>query len=228
MGRPKRGKYCAPLQPFPCAPSCPPSSPLEQTVANAAPRSSPTVLSFMSQWGGLPNTLHKNPPSAGPSPGSTSPAAPPSPAMRQQGASPNLTHSATALESYNNERPPSRTAGRERSDSRASVRPMSMIQTYQPPVMEVSQDTLPELQRIFMFLNSHSNKLYQEGYFLKFHDTDSRTSINHVTHTWPVILTACRRPSPSRPKVARVLCPTCGHHSFAVGCECARSSRRRG
>jgi CCR4-NOT transcriptional complex subunit CAF120 len=53
---------------------------------------------------------------------------------------------------------------------------MSMIQTYQPPVMEVSQDTLPELQRIFMFLNSHSNKLYQEGYFLRFHDTDSRTS----------------------------------------------------
>jgi CCR4-NOT transcriptional complex subunit CAF120 len=40
--------------------------------------------------------------------------------------------------------------------------------------MEVSQDTLPELQRIFTFLNSHSNKLYQEGYFLKFHDTDSR------------------------------------------------------
>jgi CCR4-NOT transcriptional complex subunit CAF120 len=53
---------------------------------------------------------------------------------------------------------------------------MSMIQTYQPPVMEVSEDTLPELQRIFTFLNSHSNKLYQEGYFLKFHDTDSRTS----------------------------------------------------
>lgn len=49
-----------------------------------------------------------------------------------------------------------------------------MIQTYQPPVMEVGQDTLPELQRIFTFLNSHSNKLYQEGYFLKFHDTDSR------------------------------------------------------
>jgi len=49
-----------------------------------------------------------------------------------------------------------------------------MIQTYQPPVMEVSQDTLPELQRIFTFLNSHSNKLYQEGYFLKFHDTDTR------------------------------------------------------
>jgi CCR4-NOT transcriptional complex subunit CAF120 len=133
-----------------------------------------TVLSFMSQWGGLPNTLQKNPPSAAPSPGSMSPAAPPSPSTRQQGASPNLAQSASALEAFNNDRPPSRTAGRERSDSRASVRPMSMIQTYQPPVMEVSQDTLPELQRIFMFLNSHSNKLYQEGYFLKFHDTDSR------------------------------------------------------
>ena len=55
--------------------------------------------------------------------------------------------------------------------------------------MEVSQDTLPELQRIFMFLNSHSNKLYQEGYFLKFHDTDSRMShlsspSLFVTLTW--------------------------------------------
>ncbi|PNS20407.1 hypothetical protein CAC42_5857 [Sphaceloma murrayae] len=35
-------------------------------------------------------------------------------------------------------------------------------------------DTLPELQPIFTFLNSHSNKLYQEGYFLKLHDLDSR------------------------------------------------------
>jgi hypothetical protein len=40
--------------------------------------------------------------------------------------------------------------------------------------MEVAQDTLPELQPIFTFLNSHSNKLYQEGYFLKLNDLDSR------------------------------------------------------
>lgn len=32
----------------------------------------------------------------------------------------------------------------------------------------------PELQPIFTFLNSHSNKLYQEGYFLKLHDLDTR------------------------------------------------------
>ena len=68
--------------------------------------------------------------------------------------------------------PPPRT--RERS---SSMRPMSMVQTYQPPVMEIAQDTIPELQPIFTFLNSHSNKLYQEGYFLKLNDLDSSPSI---------------------------------------------------
>ncbi|KAL9129280.1 MAG: hypothetical protein Q9217_002227 [Psora testacea] len=56
---------------------------------------------------------------------------------------------------------------------RASSRPMSMVQTYQPPLMEIGQDTIPELQPIFTFLNSHANKLYQEGYFLKLNDLDS-------------------------------------------------------
>jgi CCR4-NOT transcriptional complex subunit CAF120 len=55
-----------------------------------------------------------------------------------------------------------------------SSRPMSMVQTYQPPLMELNQDTLPELQPIFTYLNSHSNKLYQEGYFLKLDDQNSR------------------------------------------------------
>ncbi|RDI89663.1 hypothetical protein Vi05172_g201 [Venturia inaequalis] len=58
--------------------------------------------------------------------------------------------------------------------SRPSSRPASMVQTYQPPLMEVVSDTPPELQPIFTFLNSHSNKLYQEGYFLKLHDLDGR------------------------------------------------------
>ena len=57
---------------------------------------------------------------------------------------------------------------------RALSRPSSMIQAYQPPMMEIAQDTIPELQPIFSFLNSHSNKLYQEGYFLKLNDLDSR------------------------------------------------------
>lgn len=58
---------------------------------------------------------------------------------------------------------------------RAPSRPMSMVQTYQPPLMDVAQDTLPELQPIFTFLNSHGNKLYQEGYFLKLDDQDTCT-----------------------------------------------------
>ena len=58
---------------------------------------------------------------------------------------------------------------------RAHSRPTSMIQTYQPPLMDISQDTLPELQPIFTFLNSHTNKLYQEGYFLKLDDQNTRT-----------------------------------------------------
>lgn len=60
--------------------------------------------------------------------------------------------------------------------NRANSRPISMVQTYQPPLMELGQDTLPELQPVFTYLNSHSNKLYQEGYFLKLDDQNSRMS----------------------------------------------------
>ncbi|KAF2464093.1 uncharacterized protein BDR25DRAFT_99435 [Lindgomyces ingoldianus] len=125
-----------------------------------------TVLSFMSEWGG--NATHRRTPSST----GTSPV-PPSPTAKQPPATTNPSASSTSvLENYDRSSPGP--AAQPRSDSRPSSRPMSMIQTYQPPVMEVGQDTLPELQRIFQFLNSHSNKLYQEGYFLKFHDTDSR------------------------------------------------------
>ncbi|KAF2675267.1 hypothetical protein BT63DRAFT_450253 [Microthyrium microscopicum] len=63
---------------------------------------------------------------------------------------------------------------RRRTSSRTGSRPSSMVQTFQPPLMDVAQDTLPELLPIFTYLNSHSNKLYQEGYFLKLHDLDPR------------------------------------------------------
>jgi CCR4-NOT transcriptional complex subunit CAF120 len=43
---------------------------------------------------------------------------------------------------------------------------------YQPPLMETNKDTPPELLPIFTFLNSHANKLYQEGYFLRLNDLD--------------------------------------------------------
>lgn len=63
--------------------------------------------------------------------------------------------------------------GRNRSNS---GRPLSIVQTFQPPLMDVGEDTIPELQPIFTFLNSHSNKLYQEGYFLKLDDQNTRMS----------------------------------------------------
>ncbi|KAL8967123.1 MAG: hypothetical protein Q9183_003056 [Haloplaca sp. 2 TL-2023] len=60
---------------------------------------------------------------------------------------------------------------------------MSMVQTYQPPLMEIGQDVIPELQPVFSFLNSHSNKLFQEGYFLKLNDLDSHGRPNS-DRTW--------------------------------------------
>jgi CCR4-NOT transcriptional complex subunit CAF120 len=77
---------------------------------------------------------------------------------------------------------PQSRVGRERvPGERVSSRPMSMVQTYQPPLMELTQDTLPELQPIFTFLNSHGNKLYQEGYFLKLDDQNTcRTNCRYL------------------------------------------------
>ena len=54
---------------------------------------------------------------------------------------------------------------------------MSMIQTYLPAMMDTG-DTIAELMPVFSYLNAHSNKLYQEGYFLKLHDLDSRWCIH--------------------------------------------------
>jgi CCR4-NOT transcriptional complex subunit CAF120 len=34
--------------------------------------------------------------------------------------------------------------------------------------------TPPELSPIFSFLNTHTNKVYHEGYFLKLNDQDNR------------------------------------------------------
>lgn len=82
---------------------------------------------------------------------------------------------------------------------RSNSRPLSIVQTYQPPVMDVNEDTIPELQPIFSFLNSHQNKLYHEGYFLKLDDQNTRT--------WPLqkiplpCLFAFALLAPSRPAI---------------------------
>lgn len=66
---------------------------------------------------------------------------------------------------------------------RSSSRPLSISQGHIPPLMDVSADeVVPELLPVFTLLNSHSNKLYQEGYFLKLDDQNTRTSILFPSH----------------------------------------------
>lgn len=127
------------------------------------------VMSFMSQWGAPSRNFTPEPKAQTEDPFSS-------------GNNPSKPRIDTALPSAASkpvdasDSPSPSTQQRFRSDSRSerTSRPMSMVYTYQPPIMDLAQDTLPELQPIFTFLNSHSNKLYQEGYFLKLHDLDSR------------------------------------------------------
>lgn len=51
--------------------------------------------------------------------------------------------------------------------------------------MDITGDTIPELQPVFSFLNSHSNKLYQEGYFLKLDDQNTRTFSSFILPSLP-------------------------------------------
>jgi hypothetical protein len=105
---------------------------------------------------------------------------------------------------------------REQAD-RVPSGPTFMVQTYQPPLMELSQDTIPELQPIFTYLNNHENKLYREGYLLKLDDLDSRAQIfssisfNMIELTWPRWQANCRQ------NVDRILCAAHWDHPFVVG-----------
>ena len=135
----------------------------------------------MSQWGGGPRSPTTEAP---PSPTTLKPPlAENTPPSKKPAIIDTITPQASALklDTYPKNPPlsPSQpavfaTPSRSRADSRANTRPNSMYQNYQPPQVDVAADTPPELQPIFSFLNSHSNKLYQEGYFLKLHDLDSR------------------------------------------------------
>jgi len=66
---------------------------------------------------------------------------------------------------------------------RSNSRPLSIVHAWSPPKMDVNEDTIPELQPVFSFLNSHSNKLYHEGYFLKLDDQNSQGKPN-PDRTW--------------------------------------------
>ena len=109
--------------------------------------------------------------------------APPSPTSPRHGTFTNITPSSSSHNvsriSTASPNPP-----RNRNEVRTSSRPSSMIQAYQPTMMD-TDDTIPELLPIFTYLNSHSNKLYQEGYFLKLNDLDAR-EIHSFMHVYGV------------------------------------------
>ena len=83
--------------------------------------------------------------------------------------------------------------------------------------MEMDRDTLPELQPIFTFLNSHGNKLYQEGYFLKLDDQNARMSAKHFEHVLERELTFYRGKAKCGQNMDGVLCTACGHCSLTLG-----------
>ncbi|KAI9687133.1 MAG: hypothetical protein M1822_002544 [Bathelium mastoideum] len=119
----------------------------------------------MSQWGGTPR-----------SPNNSSPSSPTTAQHEKKDSTvTSFTPSASTANFHDLASSSPTPRPRARSEApRPSSRPVSMLMTYQPPIMGVDQDTPAELQPIFTFLNSHANKLYQEGYFLKLHDLDSR------------------------------------------------------
>ncbi|KHO00100.1 PH domain protein [Metarhizium album ARSEF 1941] len=96
-------------------------------------------------------------------------------AVRRPATPPSRPDYGTPLDTSPSNTPPRR--------QRSSSRPLSMVQTYQPPLMDINEDTIPELQPIFTLLNSHSNKLYQEGYFLKLDDQNTQGKAN-ADRTW--------------------------------------------
>ncbi|KAK2809415.1 hypothetical protein FQN50_003874 [Emmonsiellopsis sp. PD_5] len=127
------------------------------------------VLSFISAGRGLSkNNNSSNNNAASPSPSSTpTPAASASAPsffsrQRTSTASPSVDPASNGADSML----------RKQDQSGSGSRPASAMLT-QPPAANPGSDVIPELEPIFTFLSAQSNKLYQEGYFLKLNDLDT-------------------------------------------------------
>lgn len=179
------------------------------------------MSSFLSQWSHQPQSLPPSSPVDASPPKEANVKVAPTKlddSASQQTFVNNPVSSSADLHDFSNQTSPSPNAAqrtRAASGSRPSSRPASMVQTYQPPLMEVANDTPPELQPIFTFLNSHSNKLYQEGYFLKLHDLDGRGRPS-VNRTWQECFAVCTCGASLR---IRLIMAAIGRHgTFVMGC----------
>ncbi|TAQ90520.1 Histidine kinase [Chlorociboria aeruginascens] len=135
------------------------------------------ILSFMSKFSHQDQDGEQQSPTSAPAP---PPLQTQQEKFKHESSQPNHARDSTAFPPFS--AAPSDSPARAQREW-APARPMSMVQTYQPPLMDVTQDTLPELQPIFTFLNSHGNKLYQEGYFLKLDDQNTHGRAN-ADRTW--------------------------------------------
>ncbi|KAJ5688662.1 hypothetical protein N7462_003054 [Penicillium macrosclerotiorum] len=117
------------------------------------------VLSFISTWGGP-----KNNESGRESKRSSKNVTPAETPPRWQTPSPDTPSPPSEL---------SPTGGSTSRGEGIGSRPASMIFSRNPPLITHAEDTPPELSPIFTYLNIHTNKVYQEGYFLKLNDQDT-------------------------------------------------------
>lgn len=153
MGR-SRGKWAI-------HPNLRPSNRVRRSKSDCGVRSAAAVLSFLSAFGGPPRV------DGGTGGDDSNASTSRSPQPTQKPHAPTSDTPSPPLQ-------PSTTSGTSTPTrwSRNS-RPPSMAFTYSPSLMDIAEDTPPELQPIFGFLNSHANKLYHEGYFLKLNDLDT-------------------------------------------------------
>ncbi|CAG7926154.1 unnamed protein product [Penicillium olsonii] len=117
------------------------------------------VRSFISSWGKSDSSKERRKSSSNVTPANVTPADTP---PRWQTPPPDAPSPSTELS-------PVSAGPRDGTTSR----PASMIFSRNPPLMQHAGDTPPELSPIFSFLNIHTNKVYQEGYFLKLNDLDT-------------------------------------------------------
>lgn len=79
--------------------------------------------------------------------------------------------------------PPVTNSSPYRTLSRNGHTPSRPLPNAQPPLLNVTHETPPELQPIFTFLSNHSKKLYTEGYFLKLTDLNPDGK-PHTSRQW--------------------------------------------
>lgn len=115
-------------------------------------------------------------------------------------------------------------SGSPAKKGRLSSRPESTFFSSVPPLADIGGDTPPEMQPIFSLLNSHANKLYHEGYFLKLNDLDTCRSPVMRFGRKDITDLRCRWSAVPGSTMGGMLCATRRNCPNFMGCSCAGRS----